>query len=119
MRLQSRAGLSPQFRVLLRFFQMVALLGFGYSVATLAVAPAYNADWMYMLYTTWFALNLVSAQAILYEIRAGVVTLVISTAVIAIAELLAGVASVGGASLGLLVAFVVIVYVRPIWEEFD
>ncbi len=118
MKLQ-QSILTPQLRVLLRFFQIVALLGLGYSVATLAVAPAYNADWMTMLYTTWFALNLVSAEAILYRIKAGVVTLVISTAIIAIAEVLAGVASIGGASLGLLVAFIVIVYVRPLWEEFD
>ncbi|MFW5691805.1 MAG: hypothetical protein ACOCX3_00485 [Chloroflexota bacterium] len=111
--------LTPELRVMLRLFQIVALLGLGHSIMTLAGGTTSKVDWLQMLYTTWFALAVVSIEAILYQIRAGVITLVIATLAVAIAELLAGVATIGGASLGLLVFFIVVVYIRPIWKEFD
>ncbi len=110
---------NPQLRLLLRFIQVVAGLGLTYSVLTLARNNAPNAEWLHLLYTSWFILALVSAQAILYRLKAGVVVLAGSTLVVMIAELVSGTASIGGASLGLFVAFLIGVYIRPIWETFD
>lgn len=116
----SRASdFSPELHRTLRLFQFVALLGLGYSIAALAGGTASKADWMQLLYTTWFALSLISAEAILCCIRAGVVTLGLSTLVVAVVEIATGSASLGGASLGLLILYLIVAYVRPAWDCFD
>jgi hypothetical protein len=117
--MQARTQLDPQLRVLLRFFQMIALMGILIGLATLTRSTTPKVDTLQTLYLTWFTLSFVSVQAILYKIRAGVIVLVVSTAVVTLVELMAGVASIGGATLGSLVVFMIVVYVQPVWEEFD
>jgi hypothetical protein len=115
--MQSQMSLhNPQSRSLLRFIQMSAVLGFIYGALTLARDTAPNADGLQWLYTSWFILAVFSTQAILYGLKMGVVILAVSTLVVMVAELLVGVASVGGASLGMLVAFLIAVYIVPEWE---
>lgn len=113
------SNLSPMLRTMLRFTQIVALLELGYCIATLVGDTASKADWLFVLYTTWFALVLLSAEAILHRIRAGVYTLVAATLAVTIGEFHAGVATVGGASLALLVTFMIIGYILPEWKRFD
>lgn len=115
----SKSILAPEFRALLRLIQIVAVFGMAYSVATLVRETTPNVAWLAKLYLAWFALSFISAQAIVARIKAGAVTLVLSTIVVMIAEIITGVATIGGASLGGLVIFVVVVYVRPAWEAFD
>lgn len=106
-------------QTVLRTVQMVATVGFVYSLATLARAAAPIAEWRLILYTTWFAITVVSIEAILRWMKAGVYALVLATLAVTVTDMFEGVATVGGASLGLLIAFIIVGYVRPEWEHFD
>ncbi|TVR20762.1 MAG: hypothetical protein EA396_09805 [Anaerolineaceae bacterium] len=108
-----------QLRRLLRFVQIVSVLGFLYSIAALTQGTAPNAAWLHVLYTSWFLLAIVSAQAVIYRLKAGAITLAIGTIAVMIGELVGGVASIGGASLGLFVAYLIIAHIRPIWGTFE
>lgn len=110
---------NPELRAVLRLFQIVATCGLVLSVATLAGQTASNAGTRHMLYITWFAIAVVSIEAILHWIKAGVYALALATLVVTVVDVFAGVATPGGASLGLLVAFILFVYLRPVWGLFD
>lgn len=110
---------NPELRAVLRLFQLIAALGLVVSVATLVRPSASNAGWRQLLYTTWFAIAVVSVEAILHWIKAGVYALGLATLIVTIVDVFAGVATPGGASLGLLVAFILFVYLRPLWGQFD
>lgn len=116
---RQEGNLSSVLRTMLRFAQVVALLELGYCVATLAGHTASKADWQFMLHTTWFALVIISAEAILYRIRAGVYALAGATIAVTVGEFYAGTATIGGASLALLVGFIIFVYILPNWKQFD
>ena len=111
--------MKPEYRAVLRIFQLFAVMGLLISLVMLARNTAPNAELRHMLYTTWFVITIISIEAILHWLKIGVYTLGLATAMITLVELLEGVATLGGASLGLLVAFILVVYLHPIWNQFE
>jgi hypothetical protein len=109
---------SPETRLALRFFQIVAAIGLLYGLALLA-GDAPNANYRHIVYTLWFGVTVVSIEAILNWLKTGVYALVTMTVVVTLVDILEGVATLGGATLGLLVAFVIVVYLLPMWRQFD
>lgn len=110
---------NPELRTMLRLFQIVAAVSLMMGLATLARDTASIADWMLLLYLSWFTLAIVSIEAIFRYLKAGVYTLLLATLVVTLAEIIQGSATLGGASLGLLVIFIFTVYIRPMWSEFE
>ena len=110
---------NPETRTLLRMFQLVAIAGLTFCVAQIAQGTVEDQGWRIMVYASWFVLAIVSIEAIFNWVRAGVYTLVLATCVVTAVDLLLGYATIGGASLGLLVAFVIVVYLRPVWKRFE
>ena len=109
----------PEYRTVLRIFQLSAVMGLLISLVMLARNSAPNAELRHVLYTTWFAITIVSIEAILHWLKVGVYALGLATATVTLVELLEGVATLGGASLGFLVAFILITYLHPIWNQFE
>ncbi|RMG69723.1 MAG: hypothetical protein D6711_18925 [Chloroflexi bacterium] len=110
---------SSELRILLRLIQIVAAISLMFGIATLARDTASIADWMLLLYLTWFTLAIVSIEAIFRWLKVGVYTLILATLVVTLVEILTGRATIGGASLGILVAYIIIVYIRPLWGDFE
>jgi hypothetical protein len=110
---------TDEFRTVLRMIQITAGVGIVYSAAALARETAPNAEWRYALYTTWFAIAILSVEAILRWIKAGVYALLLMTLVVGAVEILEGVANLGGASLGLLVVVILVGYLYPLRDQFD
>jgi Na+/H+ antiporter NhaA len=106
----------PVLRVFLRMLQVGSVLG---AIYTIALTAAREPDWQWMLYASWFAIAAVSAEAILHWIKAGVYVLVLATLVVSFVELGAGTATLGGASLALLLLFVLVTYIYPEWDQYD
>ncbi len=102
-----------------RVFQMVAAIGFLFGLATLAGDTASDAEWRYLLYTTWFAVAVISLEAVIHRLKVGVYALVLATTTITIVDVISGEATLGGASLGILILYILLVYLRPSWTHFD
>ena len=104
----------------MRTFQTTCAIGFIYSGIVLARITTPNvgaAFWLHVLYTLWFAIAFVCVEAIIHRIKAGVYGLFLATLVITLAEFGRGIATIGGASLGLLVAYITYIFVSPVWGE--
>jgi hypothetical protein len=110
---------TPEMRVMLRTLQIVALAGLVIGIVTLAKATAPYAEWRLMLYISWFAIAVISAEAILYWLKAGVHALLGMTLLVTLIELVSGSASLGGASLGLLMIVILVGYLYPLRNQFD
>lgn len=110
---------TAEFRRVLRAFQVIALIGLVVSLANLARLTAPNAELRLFVYISWFTIAIISAEAILHWIKTGVYALILATVSVSIIEIIDGTASIGGASLGLLIAYVLYSYVHPVWHQFD
>ena len=106
-------------RLVFRLFQIIAAVGLFLSVAMLASEPPLGAKIGQMVYISWFAIAVISIEAILQKLKVGVYALVFATITVTVVDLMIGKATLGGASLGLLVGYVLIVYIRPDWWQFD
>lgn len=108
---------SRELLVVMRMFQAVCILGLVYCLLSLAADSSANGR--LVLYVSWFAVASASAEAILNWLKLGVYILVAATAIVTVVEVISGTATLGGASLGLLVAFVMVVYLRPEWSLYE
>ena len=109
----------PEFVVVMRMFQIIVAIGLFFSLVMLAKNISPEELGRHLLYMSWFAVTFISIEAILNWIKLGVYALIAATVVVTILDLFIGAATFGGASLGLLVAFLLLVYVRPLWHQFD
>lgn len=109
----------PELRLIFRVMQAVAAVGLLWSLSDLLGHTGRGAEWLTLLYATWFMLAVVCIEAILNWIRGGVYVLVIATLVVTLAEWSQGIASLGGASLAALLVLLLVAYVRPLWDQFD
>lgn len=110
---------SPDTRMMLRSVQIVSILGLLLGVITLAGTTAPNADWRLLLYITWFAIAIISVEAILYWVKAGIYALLLMTLAVTVADVSQGVATIGGGMLGLLVVTILVGYLYPMRDQFD
>lgn len=111
---------NAEYRITLRIFQIIAGLGLILSVGLLISGEtAAQADWRHFLYTTWFAIAIVSIETILNWYKAGVYILAGATLVVTLVDLLGGMATLGGASLGVLVFAIIFIHIRPVWNLFE
>lgn len=112
---------APEFSALLSLMEVVSVLGVIYILLVLArqqsIIPIQRE--ILVLYGVWFLVSGVSVYGILKWKKWGVYALAASTAVVTVVDVLRGTASLGGASLGLVVVVVLAVYLRPIWEDFE
>ncbi len=108
-----------EFVIVMRVFQAVVGIGLFFSLMMLAKNLSPEALTRHLVYVSWFTVTLVSIEAILQWIKIGVYALVLMTIAITILDFLTGAATLGGASLGLLVVFIMLVYVRPVWHQFN
>ncbi|GAB4511808.1 MAG: hypothetical protein OHK0046_10420 [Anaerolineae bacterium] len=107
-----------EFRVVMRMFQVIVGLGLFLSLATLAAETPQELS-RHLLYISWFAVTFASVEAILHWLKAGVIVLIVATLTVTIVEFASGQANLGGASLGLLVAFILMAYIWPVWPRFE
>ena len=110
---------TPEVRVVLRMLQIVAVIGLCSGVLTLARMSAPNAEFRHLLYISWFAIAILSVEAILHWIKAGVYALFWMTLLVTAVEFVQGNASLGGASLGLVLAVILVGYLYPLRDQFD
>jgi len=112
----------PQVTALFIILAIVSALGAVYCAAVLSgiqSIPLHISSAELALYTAWFVVAIVSAVAILEWKKWGIYALGIATLIVTIVNIAQGSATWGGASLGVLIAFVLFVYLRPIWDEFE
>jgi hypothetical protein len=101
---------------------IVSILGALYCLAALARIQGISlhlSDSDLLLYTVWFIAAAVSSIAIVRCKKWGVYILSIATLIVTVANILQGSATWGGASLGAIVAFALLLSIRPIWGKFD
>jgi hypothetical protein len=118
----TKRKLDPQlagFFVLLAF---VSIFGALYCIAGLAEIQGIslqlsNAD--LVLYSAWFITATVSSLAILRCKKWGVYLLSITTLIVTIVNIAQGSATWGGASLGAIVVFALLLSIQPIWGTSD
>lgn len=106
---------NPQTKTLLRTFQLVSVGGLLAASAEL-LRQGFNSDnWRMLIYAWWFVVSIISVEAVFQWMKIGVYALVGATLAVTVFEITQGYATLIGASLGLLVAFVIIVYLYPVW----
>jgi len=110
---------SPETRMMLRSVQVVSILGLALGMMTLAGATAPNADWRLHLYITWFAIAIISVEAILHWVKAGIYALLLMTLTVTAADISQGVATMGSGLLGMLVVTILVGYLYPMRDQFD
>ena len=110
---------SPEMRMMLRAFQIAATLGMVLLVGTLARMTAPNADWRLLLYITWFSIAIISVEAILHWVKAGVYALLLMTLLVAVADFSQGVANFSDTLLGLIAVTLLVGYLYPLRDQFD
>ncbi|MEQ8675622.1 MAG: hypothetical protein RLP44_00720 [Aggregatilineales bacterium] len=78
-----------------------------------------DGDIFYILYASWFAVAIASFEAIVNWYKAGVYALIAATVVLTAVEFLSGMASLGGASLAVMLFVILYVYIAPVWSRFE
>ncbi len=106
------------------FFVLLAIVSvleamYGAAVLLHITTPPQMADTELALYTGWFVAAVVSAIAIMQWKKWGVYTLALATLIVSIVTILQGTATLGGASLAALIILALIIYLPPIWNEFE
>lgn len=105
---------TPQTKTLLRTFQWVSLTGL--VLVILQLRQGVEADnWRMLIYGSWFVISIISVEAVLHWLKTGVYVLAGATLAVTAVDIALGYATMMGASLGLLIAFVIIVYLYPVW----
>lgn len=102
--------LDPTLSELIRAFQMVTVLGYVYCMAVLLLDANSNAVIPTAVYALWFVIAGLSAHVMLKGDLAGVYGVGISTALLTVYDIVRGAATLGGATLGLLVLFMMVYY---------
>lgn len=111
---------TPEVRKALRTFQGFAAAGGLYSGwLLLGSSGSAISDDRLMLYTLWFIVAIVSIEAILRFIRAGIYALAIITLAVTMLDWAAGAMTIGGASLAVLLVVFFITYVKPFWQHLE
>lgn len=78
-----------------------------------------DGDIYYIVYASWFAVAIASFEAIVNWYKAGIYALMTATAILTLVEFFSGTASLGGASLAMILFFMMYVYVAPLWSRFE
>ena len=76
-------------------------------------------DIFYILYASWFAVAIASFEAILNWYKPGIYALIAATIGLTAIEFLSGMASLGGASLAVMLFVMLYVYIAPVWDRFE
>jgi hypothetical protein len=112
---------SAELTAILMIFEGVSLLGLVYCLLALTGVQSVQSmlPWRLALYAAWFAVSAVGVYAMLHWKRWGAYVLAIATFVITFMDIAQGYATWGGASLGLVVTALLVVYLYPHWMHFD
>jgi len=105
---------SPQLRLSMRMLELVSALGLIFCLLNMTADST-----TFMVYASWFAVAIASAEAILNYFKAGVYALVIATTVLTLMELASNTATLGGATLAVILFFIIYVYIMPEWKRFE
>lgn len=105
-----------EFRRFLRMLEGVSLVGMLFAMWHISSTQG---EMFYIIYASWFAVAIASAEAILNWFKVGVYALVLATGVVTLFEIASGNATLGGATLGALLIVVMVGYLQPIWERLD
>jgi hypothetical protein len=112
---------STELTAILAIFEIVSVLGLVYCL--LVLAGLQNAQpqpaWRLVFYGGWFAVSAVCVYAMLRWKRWGAYGLAAATLVVTVVDIVKGLATWGGASLGLIIAALIAVYLRPHWIDFE
>jgi hypothetical protein len=112
---------STELTAILAIFEAVSLLGLVYCLLALTGLQSAQAtpSWRWVFYGGWFAVSAVCVYTMLHWKKWGAYGLAAATLIVTLVDIVQGSATWGGASLGLLIAFVVAVYLRPHWMDFE
>jgi hypothetical protein len=112
---------STELTAILTLFEGISLLGLGYCLLMLAGVQNITAilPWRLVLYASWFAISAVGVYAMLHWKRWGAYMLAIATLAITFVDISQGYATWGGASMGLVIAVLLVIYLYPHWMHFD
>ena len=112
---------STGFSAILLSLGIISVLGAIYCLLALTGVQSYHptlSQWQLLFYGSWYVVCTISVVAILRWRRWGVYLVGAATLVVAGVNLLAGSVTVQAATLALIVATSLLIYLRPIWRHF-